>query len=87
MAQLSLGLPVITTAGRLTEPLWAESGAVALTPAGDVSRMVEVTNRLLGDEGERKRLATAARSLYLNMFDIGHTVAALRARCSSDGAE
>lgn len=78
MAQLSLGLPVITTAGNLTEPLWAESQAVALTPAGDVRRMVEVTHRLLGDEAERKRLARAARSLYLGLFDIGRTVAALR---------
>jgi glycosyltransferase involved in cell wall biosynthesis len=87
MAQLSLGLPVITTAGDLTEPLWAESRAVALTPAGDVSKMVDATNRLLGDEGERKRLALAARSLYLNMFDIGHTVAALRAQPLTHGSK
>ena len=87
MAQLSLGLPVVTTAGKLTEPLWAESRAVALTPAGDVSRMVEATNRLLGDEGERKRLAAAARSLYLSLFDIEHTVAALRAQPLTLGAK
>jgi glycosyltransferase involved in cell wall biosynthesis len=87
MAQLSLGLPVITTAGRLTEPLWAESGAVALAPAGDVEGIVGATNRLLRDEPERKRLAAAAKALYARLFDIGHTIAALRARCSSYGAE
>lgn len=86
MAQLSLGLPVITTAGNLTEPLWSESRAVALTPAGDVRKMVEATNSLLRDEVERKRLAAAARSLYLNRFDIGHTVAALRAEQLTRGA-
>ncbi len=83
MAQLSLGLPVITTSGRLTEPLWAESGAVALAPAGDVDGIVGATNRLLRDEPERKRLAAAAKALYLGRFDIGHTIAALRARYSS----
>jgi glycosyltransferase involved in cell wall biosynthesis len=87
MAQLSLGLPVITTAGNLTEPLWAESRAVALTPAGDVRKMVEATSRLLNDEAERKRLAAAARSLYLNLFDIGHTVAALRAQPLTHGGK
>lgn len=86
MAQLSLGLPVVTTAGSLTEPLWAESRAVALTPAGDVSGIVEATNRLLGDEPERKRLAALARALYLKLFDIGHTVAALRSRPLIRGA-
>ena len=87
MAQLSLGLPVITTAGNLTEPLWAESRAVALTPAGDVRGMVEAANRLLSDLAERKRLGAAARSLYLRLFDVGHTVAALRAQPLTHGAK
>ena len=87
MAQLSLGLPVITTAGNLTEPLWAESRAVALTPAGDVGRMVEATHSLLGNEAERKRLAAAARSLYVDLFDVGHTVSALRAQSFAHSAE
>ena len=30
MAGLALGVPVVTTRGRLTEPLWAETGCVAL---------------------------------------------------------
>lgn len=78
MAGLSHGLPIVTTAGYLTEALWAESGAVALAPAGDVPAMVELTERLLRDKTERNRLSAAAKALYEQHFDLGHTVAALR---------
>lgn len=77
MAGLAHGLAVVTTRGRLTEPLWAESGAVALTPAGDAGTFAEAVRRLLGDEAERARLGAAARALYRERFDVAHTVAAL----------
>jgi len=78
MAGLENGKPIVTTTGWLTEPLWAESGAVALAPAGDTKAFLKSVGRLCDDRTERVRLETAARSLYREQFDISRTVASLR---------
>jgi hypothetical protein len=67
----------VTTTGDLTEALWAKSRAVALAPEGDADRMVELTQHLLADQVERRRLMCAAKALYHARFDIQHTVSAL----------
>jgi len=87
MAQLSLGLPVVTTVGNLTEMLWSDSGAVALAPVDDLNQLVAVTQRLLIDEAERTRLKQAAIRLYLERFDISHTIETLRAAISLPGTQ
>lgn len=79
MAGLSLGLPIVTTNGHLTEPLWSESGAVLLADVGDRAGFVAQVERLLNDAGERARLGERARALYDERFDLRHTIAALRA--------
>jgi glycosyltransferase involved in cell wall biosynthesis len=79
MAPLQHGRPVVTTSGRLTEPLWQESRAVALAPAEDLPAMAALVHRLIDDGDERQRLGAAARELYDRRFDIRHTIAALRA--------
>ncbi len=79
MAGLSHGLPIVTTVGHLTEALWAESGAVALAPAGDITTMVKLAERLLANKTERNRLSAAAKALYQQRFDLGRTIATLRA--------
>ena len=78
MAGLAHGLPVVTTAGRLTEPLWETCGAVALAPAEDPDAITTLVARLLDDAGARARLGARALSLYRERFDLSHTVAALR---------
>jgi glycosyltransferase involved in cell wall biosynthesis len=78
MAALAHGLALVTTRGRLSEPLWAESGAVELVAAGDPGATLAAVERLLGDEAARARLASAARSLYRERFDLAHTISALR---------
>lgn len=82
MAPLSLGLPVVTTVGHLTETVWADSRAVALAPAGDANELAAVTQRLIADEGERTRLKKAAVNLYQERFDVSHTITALRSSTS-----
>lgn len=77
MAGLAHGLPVVTTAGRLTEPLWETSGAVALAPADDLDAITTSVTRLLDDTDERARLGARALALYRERFDLSHTVAAL----------
>lgn len=78
MAGLAHALPIVTTTGALTERLWAESRAVALTPVGDSDAMVEVAFRLLEDATERARLCAAAVALYQERFDVRHTISTLR---------
>lgn len=78
MAALAHARPVLTTTGRLSEPVWGESGAVAAVPAGDAGAMLDALLRLVADRAERERLAQAGRALYDERFDIRHTIAALR---------
>jgi len=68
----------VTTCGRLTESIWSESQAVALAPDADVRAIALETQRVLGDESERRRLGNAARRLYQEKFDVKHVIAALR---------
>ena len=78
MAGLALGLPIVSTSGHLTETIWAEHAAVALTPIGDHGAMASAALRLLSDDLERRRLGDRGRKLYAQRFALGHTIAALR---------
>ena len=78
MAALAHGRAVVTTKGVATEPLWAQSGAVAMAPVDDHDAMHPVIARMVADQGERLRTASAARKLYAERFALRHTIAALR---------
>jgi glycosyltransferase involved in cell wall biosynthesis len=78
MVALDHGLPVVTTQGKLTEPLWAESGAVKLAPTTDVQTLVSHLENLLINKAERLRLREASRALYRERFALRLTIAALR---------
>ena len=79
MAALSHGRPVVTTVGRLTEPLWSESAAVAAVPADEPAALAPLAVSLLNDQSARQRLGVTANRLYLDRFDLRHTISALRA--------
>ncbi len=81
MAALAHHRPVVTTAGAFTEPLWRQSGAVALVEGGDIAAMGAALAHLMDDAGERARLGAAAGVLYAQRFDIALTIAALREGC------
>jgi hypothetical protein len=78
MVALSHGLPIVTTSGALTEPLWQSSQAVVLVPAGDLDALAAATAALLADPGRRAALAREAGAMYDERFDLRHTIAALR---------
>lgn len=80
MAALSHGKPVVTTSGHLTEPLWRESGAVAIVPATDYREMIASVERLLADEKRREQLAAAAKSMYDRQFGLQKVVGLLRSQ-------
>jgi glycosyltransferase involved in cell wall biosynthesis len=78
MVGLSHGVPIVTTSGRLTESLWRESEAVALTTVEDVEALSKTAERLLADAMIRRRMSAAARTLYDECFAMQRTIAALR---------
>jgi glycosyltransferase involved in cell wall biosynthesis len=78
MAAIAHRLPVVTTKGELTEPIWSDSAAVSLVPVEDTDNFVSTACRLLDDAGERQRLSLAAAKLYQDSFDLRHTVDTLR---------
>jgi glycosyltransferase involved in cell wall biosynthesis len=82
MVGLAHGQPIVSTASQVTEPIWEQSSAVALTPSGDADAFVNLLRQLLGDPAERARMSRAAQKLYQERFDISHTLAALRPRAS-----
>jgi glycosyltransferase involved in cell wall biosynthesis len=86
MAALSLGVPLVTTRGRLSEPLWGESGSVRLTEPGDHRAMAEQVMDLVRHPQERRELGEAGRALYRRMFDVSHTVDAIRGAVSGKAA-
>jgi hypothetical protein len=78
MAALHNSRAVVTTTGHLTEPLWAESGAVAMTPAGDAPALVAAVRSLLARPADLQALAARGDDTYRRRFALVHTVETLR---------
>lgn len=81
VAALASGVPVVTNAGPLTEPLFQSNNAVVFcddTPAG-VRQTIET---LFADEAASSELGLAGRRLYEDHFDISVAVTKLRATVS-----
>jgi glycosyltransferase involved in cell wall biosynthesis len=76
MAALANGVPVVTTVGFLSEPIWSEA-AVATVPAGDPDALARVAYELLDAPDRRAALGQAGRELYEERFALRHTIAAL----------
>jgi glycosyltransferase involved in cell wall biosynthesis len=78
MAGLALGLPLVTTHGESTEPLWGEQGYALTVPADDPAAFVAAVERLAADPDARRKLGERGRAGYQARFRIEHTVQALR---------
>jgi glycosyltransferase involved in cell wall biosynthesis len=78
MAGVSQGCPIVTVRSFNTEPIWAESGAVALVDS--VHEMVPVVESLLADDNARTQLGRAAYALYERSFAIERTIETLLAQ-------
>jgi hypothetical protein len=79
MVALSHGRAIVTTAGWLTEPMWAEAGAAILVPVDDPHALAAAAATILFDLSLREEVARRAATLYDARFHLRHTVAALRA--------
>jgi glycosyltransferase involved in cell wall biosynthesis len=78
MAGFALGMPIVTTAGRRTEPLWKQSDAVALAPGLSADAFIRETEALLADPLRRAQLRQNAAALYKQRFAIANTIRELR---------
>jgi glycosyltransferase involved in cell wall biosynthesis len=78
MAGLALGLPIVTTEGHLSEPLWRESRAVALAPVKPATAFIEQCEAVLRDPNRQAELRRRASQLYEERFAVANTVRALR---------
>ncbi len=79
MAALSLGLPLITNLGRLSEHFWPGTGAIYIAPSTSAADLKTAVMNLLPDCDRRYQLGRSARDLYRKRFDVRHTVNALLA--------
>jgi glycosyltransferase involved in cell wall biosynthesis len=79
MAGLAQGRPIVTTTGHLTEPSWADQGAVALVPLVDVEGFAASAEHLLTDREARARLGARALEVYHDHFSVDRLVRTLRA--------
>jgi glycosyltransferase involved in cell wall biosynthesis len=78
MVAFAHGVPIVTTAGPLTETIWHEADAAAIVPAGDADRLADAVAALLQDPDRRAAIAGRAARIYDEHFDLRHTIAALR---------
>lgn len=79
MAALAHAVPVVTTDGPLSEPVWRDSEAVVLVPARDSDALAAAVASLASDPARLRELSRRGRELYDSRFHIRHTIAALRA--------
>jgi glycosyltransferase involved in cell wall biosynthesis len=73
MAALANGVPVVTTAGKFTEPDWISAG-VPLVGVGDPSALAAAVLDLLDDLPRRRRLARDERAFYERRFSLDRTL-------------
>lgn len=78
MAALAHGIPVVSTRGEATEPIWAEHNAVKLLAVGDVRSAVEQVKSLLVMSSDSVGLGERGRALYEDRFAARHLIAVLR---------
>jgi glycosyltransferase involved in cell wall biosynthesis len=78
MAALHNARAVVTTTGHLTESLWAETGAVMATVAGDTPAMVAAARALLAHPADLQALAARGDDTYRRRFALVHTIETLR---------
>jgi len=73
MAPLALGVPVVTTDGFLTDPVWRE-GAVALAPAGRPIELARLSCTVLDDPALSRTLGERGARLYRERFSLERTL-------------
>jgi len=79
MACLSRRRAVVTTSGHLTEPLWSDTGAVAIARVSDVGAFTSAVINLLEHDDERVALAARGQQICDRHFSVTQVLDTLRA--------
>ena len=80
MAPLGHDVPVVTTRGPLTEPIWQDANTGVVTVSvGDWTALVQRSLRLLENDSERRALGLRGGRLYAACFAPHHAIAVLKA--------
>lgn len=69
----------MTTTGHLTEPLWAETGAVAAVDVDDAAAFSATVMELLRRDDVRLGLGLRGQRVYAEQFSVTRVVDTLRA--------
>ena len=85
MAALAHGKAIVGTSGHLTEPVWHDGAPVMLVPAGKHAEFITEAERLLADEGRRRSLAAASKTMYDRRFALTRLIETLRQDVESGG--
>jgi glycosyltransferase involved in cell wall biosynthesis len=83
MAGLALGLPIVTNAGRLTDPVWKKTDAVLLAPSPSASGLRDTVENLLGQPKRLSELRRHAAGFYQRNFALSRTIEILRTGTTS----
>lgn len=79
LTPMSLGRPLVSNLGALSEAFWRDEHAVAVVGRPDGTQVGSRAIALLSDDSGRRRLGGAAREVYDQTFDVRHAVALLEA--------
>jgi len=74
MAGLALGCAIVSCGGALSEPIWRESGAVALADDSEPKYMLRLAQSLLADPALRAQVGARGQALYEAKFSIERTI-------------
>jgi glycosyltransferase involved in cell wall biosynthesis len=78
MAAMAHGLPVASTRGRFTEPVFVETGCVALAPEDRaLDGLFRLAEALVAEPDARAPVGSSARRAYEQHFALGRTLDAL----------
>jgi len=86
MACLAIGAAVVTNLGPSSEPLWAESKAVALASDTNPSSIVAQAERLLTEPARWEDLRRRTRDLYRSRFSFDRLLETVRGLAEEDDA-
>ncbi len=78
MVSLALGFPLVTTQSATTEPVWGESGGVALAPVDNPKELIAMAEHLLADQKAREELGRRGTALYEQYFKLDRTISILQ---------
>jgi hypothetical protein len=79
MACLSRRRAVVTTSGHLTEPLWSDTGAVAIADVSDAAAFSSAAINLLEHDAARMALAARGQQICDRHFSVTQVLDTLRA--------